>query len=191
MNAALHEPKRHKLTRDNYHRMADIGILAPDARVELINGEIIDMVPIGNAHAGTVDFLTMKLTKAIDKQGIVRVQGPVSLGEYSEPEPDLSVLRFKDDFYRTGNNHPSGNDILLLIEVAVSTLSYDREIKIPLYASHQIPEVWLVVPEEKKLHIYSSVIDSQYREVRTVVDLANVAVPGLNNCSVNLSQLFG
>ena len=191
MNAALHEPKRHKLTRDNYHRMADIGILAPDARVELINGEIIDMVPIGNAHAGTVDFLTMKLTKAIDKQGIVRVQGPVSLGEYSEPEPDLSVLRFKDDFYRTGNNHPSGNDILLLIEVAVSTLSYDREIKIPLYASHQIPEVWLVVPEEKKLHIYSSVIDSQYREVRTVVDLANVAVPRLNNCSVNLSQLFG
>lgn len=191
MNAALHEPKRHKLTRDNYHRMADIGILAPDARVELINGEIIDMVPIGNAHAGTVDFLTMKLTKAIDKQGIVRVQGPVSLGEYSEPEPDLSVLRFKDDFYRTGNNHPSGKDILLLIEVAVSTLSYDREIKIPLYASHQIPEVWLVVPEEKKLHIYTSVIDSQYREVRTVVDLANVAVPGLNNCSVNLSQLFG
>jgi len=190
MNAALSEPKRHKLSRDQYYRMAETGILAPDARVELINGEIIDMVPIGNSHAGTVDYLAMKLTKAIDGNGIVRVQGPISLGEYSEPEPDLSVLKFREDYYRTGDVHPSSADILLLIEVAVSSLAYDTDIKMPLYAQHQVAEVWLVVPEEKKLVVYSDVENDRYQNVRTAINLDDLAVPGLQNCVMDLSDIF-
>ncbi len=135
-------PRRHRITVSEYYRMAEIGILGEDDRVELIEGEIIDMVPIGSDHAGTVNRLTYMLVQLFGASAIVSVQQPLRLDEYSEPQPDFTVLRPRDDFYRTA--HPTAADVLLLIEVAKSSLAYDREVKLPLYARHGVPEVWIV-----------------------------------------------
>ncbi len=135
-------PRRHRITVDEYHRMAEVGLLAPDARVELIDGEIIDMAPIGSEHASVVDQLTRLLVRAVGDDAILRVQGSVRLGRRSEPGPDLVLLRPRPDFYR--NQFATGNDTLLVIEVSDTTLRYEREIKIPLYARHGVPEAWIV-----------------------------------------------
>jgi Uma2 family endonuclease len=116
----------------DYYRMAEVGILAPDARVELIDGEIIDMPPPGSSHAGTVDYLLSVLGTAARDRANLRVQSPVRLSEYSEPQPDLALLR------------PRAEDVLLIVEVAANSLRFDRKKKVPLYARHGIPEVWLL-----------------------------------------------
>ena len=103
--------------------MAEVGILAPDARVELIDGEIIDMAPPGSSHAGTVDYLLEVLGTAVKRT--VRVQNPVRLSQYSEPQPDLTLLRPREDFYRA--HHPRAEDVLLIVEVAASSLRFDRK----------------------------------------------------------------
>ena len=141
-HAATDLPRRHRLTVDDYYRMAEVGILDPEARVELIDGEIIDMAPPGSPHAGTVTYLTEVLMRAVDGRAIVLVQNPVRLSQYSEPQPDLALLRPRDDFYR--ERHPRADDVLLIVEVAASSLRFDRKTKLPLYARHGIPEMWLV-----------------------------------------------
>jgi Uma2 family endonuclease len=125
----------------DYYRMAEVGILRPDERVELIDGEIIDMPPVGSVHAGTVDQMAKILGDALGNQAIVRVQNPISLDDHSEPEPDIALLRRREDFYKS--SHPTPDDILLVVEIADSLL-FDRNIKVPLYARHGIVEVWLV-----------------------------------------------
>jgi Uma2 family endonuclease len=141
----VEEPKpmpRHRLTVDEYYRMAEAGILAPDARVELIEGEIVDMAPIGTRHGSAVKRLNTLLMNAVGTRGIVAVQDPLRLSLRSEPEPDLMLLKPRTDFYR--NAHPTAADVLLLIEVSDTTSRYDREVKIPLYAKHGVTEVWIV-----------------------------------------------
>src|SRR5690606_20818239 len=118
-----------------------VGILRPDDRVELIEGEIIDVAPIGSRHAGTVDYLATALTTAVARRAIVRVQGPVTLDAYSQTEPDVALLRPRSDYYRAA--HPTPSDVLLLVEVAEASLRYDRGVKIPLYARSGVAEVWL------------------------------------------------
>jgi Uma2 family endonuclease len=135
------QPRRHRLTVADYYRMAEVGILAPDARVELIDGEIIDMAPPASSHAGTVDYLLEVLGLAARGKAKVRVQNPVRLSEYSEPQPDLALLWPREDFYRA--RHPRADDVLLIVEVAASSLRFDRKKKVPLYARHGVPEVWL------------------------------------------------
>jgi Uma2 family endonuclease len=141
-HTAADEPLRHRYTVVDYHRMGEVGILAPDARVELIDGEIIDMPPIGFRHTGHVDKLTRLLVMACGEHAIVRVQSSIRLGSYSEPQPDISLLRPRGDFYTTG--FALAPDVLLVIEVAATSLKYDRTVKLPLYARHAIPEVWLI-----------------------------------------------
>ena len=136
------DPERRKFTVAEYHQLAEAGILLPDERVELIGGEIIVMAPIGPAHAGTVDRWTrFFLEKSRGRYG-VRIQNPVRLNDYSEPEPDVAIVRFRDDDYI--NDHPTQADILLVIEVSDTTLAFDREVKVRLYADAQIPETWLM-----------------------------------------------
>ncbi len=189
MNAAFPEPTRHKLSRDDYYRMAEVGILAPDARVELINGEIIDMAPISKTHCGVVDYLTKVLVEAIKDRAIARVQGAITLDGFSEPQPDIAVLRPREDFYCTGETHPAGDDVFLVVEVAVSSERYDREVKVPLYAEHGVPAVLLLVPRLKRFHYYADLHDSAYREQRELNDLSEVPVGVLEGCTVNLSWL--
>jgi Uma2 family endonuclease len=134
--------KRHRFTVDEYYRMAETGILAPGQRVELIEGEIVDMTPIGRRHMACVDRLTRDFVTALGDRAIVRVQGALRLHEHSEPEPDLVLLRPRADFYAEQDAGP--DDTLLVIEVADTSEHYDRQVKVPLYARAGIPEVWLV-----------------------------------------------
>ena len=133
---------RRPLTVAEYHRMGEAGILTEDDRVELIEGQLIAMSPIGSDHSGTVNSLTRLLVLAVGDRGVVAVQNPVQLDDLSEPQPDFSVLKPRDDDYRRATPRP--HEVLLIIEVAHSSLAYDRAIKRSLYARHGIPEFWIV-----------------------------------------------
>src|SRR5882672_5431271 len=126
--------RRHRLTVAEYYRMAETGILAPEARVELIEGEVIDMPPIGSFHAGTVKYVGNKVREAVGDRVIVSIQDPVFLDLHSEPQPDIALLRPRPDFYRS--SHPTPADVFLIIEVADTSLAYDTQIKLPLYARY-------------------------------------------------------
>lgn len=134
--------QRRLFTADEYHRMAEAGVLRDDDRVELLDGEIVEMTPIGSHHAACVDRLNLLLHRSVGVGGIVRVQGPLGLDARSEPQPDLSVLKPRADFYAPV--HPAPGDVLLVVEVADSSLRFDRYIKVPLYARAGIRETWLV-----------------------------------------------
>ncbi len=147
-------PARHKLDVGAYYRMAEAGILGPRDRVELIDGEIIDMAPIGSVHAGTTIHLSSLFARAVaDGLALVGVQGPLRLDSFNEPQPDLMLLRPRADHYRT--SHPSAADVLLVIEVAASSLAYDRTVKVPLYARFGIPELWIVDVANRGVEAYA------------------------------------
>jgi Uma2 family endonuclease len=145
---------KHHLTVADYHKMGEAGIFKEDARVELINGELFDMPPIGSGHSGIVRILIHIFSRVVGALALVDVQNPVVLGDDSEPQPDIALLKPRDDFYT--RSHPTPEDVLLLIEVADSSTYYDRSIKIPLYARYRIPEVWLIDLPHKRLEVYRS-----------------------------------
>lgn len=179
---------KHRISVEAYHRMGWAGVFAPDARVELIEGEIVDMAPIGSQHAGTVSVLAALLHDAVGGAAIVSVQNPVALGSDSEPQPDIALLRPRNDFYRS--SHPTMQDVLLLIEVSDSSTRYDRDVKIPLYASHGIPEVWLVDLEARLLSIHTAPSSNAYRSVQTTGKPGPISLSQLASVSVDLSRLF-
>jgi hypothetical protein len=144
--------------------MGETGILRETDRVELLDGEIVEKAVIGSPHAWSVDTLTRLLVQAVGDRAIVRVQGPVRLDEYSEPEPDLSLLRPGPEGYHS--SHPVPNDVLLLIEVADTTALHDRSVKLPLYAQAGIPEYWLVDLGRGVVEIYRSPSGATYTEAR-------------------------
>jgi Uma2 family endonuclease len=153
---------RRKFTVTDYHRMVDAGILHPKDRVELINGEIIEMAPIDSVHVANVHRINQLFVERAAGKLIVSVQSPVHLGEHSEPEPDIALLRYRDDFYR--DELPTAEDVRLVIEVAKSSLAFDRSTKCTLYARHGIPVYWLVDPEAKTITKFSAPAESGYRE---------------------------
>jgi Uma2 family endonuclease len=181
-------PQRHRITVDDYYRMAEVGVLAPDARVELIEGEIIDMAPISPEHASVVDQLTRLLIKAADDSAIVRVQGSVRLSQLTEPEPDVAVLRPRPDFYR--HAHPTGAEILLLVEVSDSTLRYDRDVKVPLYARYGVAEVWLVDLQHRCLLAYSGLAEGQYRSNTSTQRPGVTPLAALADIRIDLTKIF-
>jgi Uma2 family endonuclease len=141
---ALDSPvvQRHRLTVEEYHRMGESGVLAPDARVELIEGEVVDMAPIGSRHWSVVNRLSRLVMMAVGERAIVSTQSALRFGPRSEPQPDLALLAPRADFYAKAL--PGAADTLLVIEVADTTSAYDRQIKAPLYARHGVPELWIV-----------------------------------------------
>ncbi|MGE0684720.1 MAG: Uma2 family endonuclease [Candidatus Binatia bacterium] len=134
-NAAYDIFQRHRLTVAEYYRMGETGILAPDVRVELIEGEVIDRPPIGSPHAGTVKYIGNKFAEVVRGKAIVSIQDPLFLDLHSEPH-DIALLRPRPDFYRSA--HPTPADVLLLIEVADTSLAYDTQIKVPLYTTWKV-----------------------------------------------------
>src|SRR5262245_1730768 len=132
---------RHRFTWDEYHKMAETGILAPTQRVELIEGEIVDMTPIGHRHVACVARLNHAFVRGVGDRAVVFVQSPIRLADHSEPEPEPDVARPRADCYARRAAGP--RDVLLVIEVADTSEHYDRHVKVPLYARHGIPEVWL------------------------------------------------
>jgi Uma2 family endonuclease len=155
---------RHRFTVEDYHRMGDAGILRQESRVELIEGEIIEMSPIGTAHASRVKRLNRLLVRRLGTHAIVQVQDPVVLDRFSEPQPDLAVLKPRGDFYAA--RHPEPADILLLIEVADSSRAFDRSVKVPLYARAGIPEVWVVDVIDQIVEVDRRPLRGAYADVR-------------------------
>jgi Uma2 family endonuclease len=182
-------PRRHRLTVSDYYRMAEAGILAPDARVELIDGDIIDMVPPGSLHAATVHRLTKILVHAVGDSAVVLAQNPLRLSDLSEPQPDLALLRPRNDFY--DQKLPGPTDVLLVVEIADSSLRFDRDTKVSLYAMHGIPAMWLVDLRGRKLVRHRVPQHGSY----TLVDEPDLGVPlevsELPGIEVDLRQLFG
>ena len=154
------ELQRRRFTVDEYYAMADAGILHEDDRVELIEGEIVQMAAIGSRHAACVNRLTRLLVEQAGDDAVVTVQNPVRLSDLSEPQPDFALLRPRDDFY--GTSHPRPPDTLLIVEVAHTTLGYDREIKLPLYATAGVPEVWIVDVEGGVVEVYAEAGEGAY-----------------------------
>ena len=132
------EIARHSFTVEEFERMGEACIFPPDARLELIEGEIVEMSPIGSPHAACVDALALLFNEIARRRFIIRVQSPVRLNDFSEPQPDVALLRWRDDFYRSA--HPTPADVLLVVEVSDTTVETDRKVKVPLYARAGIPE---------------------------------------------------
>lgn len=143
---------RHRFTVKDYYRMAETGVLRPDARVELLDGEIIDMSPIGPFHGGVTKLLNQLFTAAANGRWVVAIQDPLHLDDHSEPEPDLMLLKPLPDFYR--KRHPQPEDVFLLVEVSDKTLAADQGDKLPLYGRAGISEVWIVNLNEETIEVY-------------------------------------
>jgi len=183
MDSVVVVAKPHRFTVAEYHRMAEVGILNEDSRVELIRGQIVDMAPIGAPHLGMVNRLNRLLPGVLAGRGILSVQNPVRLDDGSEPEPDVVVLRPRADDYATAMPCPS--DVLLLIEVADTSLDDDRAIKVPLYAENGIAECWIVNLVDRVVEVYRQPGNGRYADIRRtgqgqVLDVAllvGVALP--------------
>ena len=155
------QPTRHRLDINAYYKMAEAGILTDGQRVQLIDGEIIDLNAVGSAHAATMNDLAQLFIRALSND-VARVicQSPLRLDSYNEPEPDLTILRPREDRYRI--SHPGAADVLLLIEVSDTSLAYDRETKVPLYAKFGVPEVWIVEITGAAIEIYREPKGAEY-----------------------------
>jgi Uma2 family endonuclease len=145
-------PAKHRFSVEDYYRMAETGVLRPDARVELLDGEIIDMSPIGPFHGGVVNRLTRLFTLLSKNRWLLSSQNPLRLNDHSEPEPDVMLLKPSPDDYT--NRHPRPEDVFLLVEVSDASLATDLEKKLPAYGRAGVTEVWIVNLEEATIEIY-------------------------------------
>ena len=159
------EATKRLFTVDDYYRMADAGILTPENRVELIDGEVIQMSPIGARHAGCVNAANDLFVNAFRGRAIVSIQNPLRLNNYTEPEPDAVLLKYRSDSYRA--KRAMGSDALLVLEVADTTLSYDVNVKVPRYAESGVPEVWIEDLENNLLLVYRDPERAGYRTALT------------------------
>jgi Uma2 family endonuclease len=171
--------RRHRLTVAEYHQMAEAGILGPDDRVELIAGEVLDMSPIGSLHAALVRAVSRWLADATAARAVVAIQDPIRLDDRSEPQPDITLVKPRADFYATA--HPAASDVFLIVEVAEASLAYDLGVKVPLYARHGIPEVWVIDAATRVTHRFRGPGPAGYAEQATVsaeTPLECAALPG-------------
>lgn len=194
MSSTLAKPgsrdARHRFTVDEYQRMAAAGIFSTDERVELLNGDVVMMTPIGPEHGGRTKRLLRLLNRLVGDRAIVCVQDPLSLDEHSQPEPDLMLLRPREDFYT--QSHPTAADVLLLIEIADSSLARDRDVKLPLYASAGVREVWVVDIHGRVLTIHTRPSASGYASCRTVAKLDEPFGPGaFADVALTLGDILG
>jgi Uma2 family endonuclease len=170
-------PTPHRFTRDEYYRMGEAGLFA-DERVELLDGEIITMPPQNPPHAGTTSDLAAVVLPLLVGKFTVRIQAPIILNDWSEPEPDIAVCRRDPIAYR--QEHPKASDVLLVIEVSATTLAYDRGRKVAAYAGSGIPAYWIVNLVDRRIEVFSDPDPAaqQYRQERSVVPGDTVLLPG-------------
>lgn len=181
--------KRWQFTFDEYHRMGEVGILHEDDRVELIEGELIEMPPIGGGHMGSVIDLTRLFSRRAGDAALVSVQNPVRLPPGSEPRPDIVLLRPRPDSYRGGP--PGPEDVLLLVEVADTTLAYDRDVKAPLYARAGIVEVWIVDLQGQRVTVYREPGEAGYHQVTVHEPGATLAPLALPDVTITVDEILG
>jgi Uma2 family endonuclease len=187
MSTLMHElPQRHRITVEHFYRMAEVGLFAEDERVELIEGEIIDVPPMGPAHAGVLDYLAKLIMSSVGARAIVRQQLPLRLGESSEPLPDIVIAKPRDDLYMGA--HPTGIEALLVIEISSTTLRFDRNVKVPMYARHGVAEVWVLDVSGQQIHCYASPSDGKYAALNTVALGTRIALDAVG-CELDLRLL--
>ena len=180
---------RRRFTVQEYHLMAEAGILHEDDRVELIKGEIVEMAPIGSNHAGHVNRLISLFTPRLGASAVVSIQNPIHLWDDTEPEPDLALLRPRDDFYT--QSHPTPEDILLVVEVADSSRDYDRQVKVPMYAEAGIVETWVVDLVSETIEVYRQPTPEGYRLTVILGREDRLSPAALPDLELKLSQLLG
>ena len=186
---SLPEISRYYFTVAEFERMGEAGVFTKDARLELIEGEIIEMSPIGSRHAACVSFLNRFLNRAVGDIALVSVQNPIRLNDFSEPEPDIALLRLRDDFYRDA--HPTPADVLLIIEVADTTLAYDRQVKMPLYAKAGVAEVWIINLTEEQIEIYAEPADGTYQTIVNFRRGEEARAHTIANLAVSVADVLG
>jgi len=188
MNAATDYLTPHRLTVSEYARMAEVGILDEQTRTELINGVIIDMAPINSPHSGTVNQINRLLVTASINKAVVSVQNSIILGEYNAPQPDFALLKWRKDDYK--GRHARTDEILLCIEVADSSLAYDRNVKRQLYAQFNIPEYWIIDLQHSTLYRHHQVENANYSKVDLIKTLSTLSPLALPTLEVDFSTLF-
>jgi Uma2 family endonuclease len=183
------EVARRRFTTAEYARMAEAGVLGEDDRLELIDGEILELAPIGSGHAACVRRLTGLFARLLGDTVQVSIQNPIDLDEHSQPQPDLVLLRPRNDFYASA--HPTAADVLLLVEVAETSEEYDRQIKVPLYARHGIKEVWLVDLRQRRVFVYRDPSPDSYRTVRICQRSDALSSSALPDLLVTVADVLG
>lgn len=198
---------------DEYYRMAEAGILTEDDRVELIEGEIVYKHPIdgpyagcvnphprtaalgrranlmGSHHAGCVNQLSSLLNQKVGQVAIVQVQNPIRLDDFSAPQPDIALLKPRADFYR--RSHPTPADVLLVIEVADTSVDYDRHVKLPLYARAGIPEAWLVILPKDIIEVHSQPQNGKYQKVQRLKRGKTLTSPTIPGLALKVDDILG
>lgn len=177
-----------RFTVEQYERMIEAGVFPPEYRAELIEGEIIEMSPIGPPHAACVGRLNRIITRLLDEP-IVWVQNPIRLDDYSEPEPDIAVLKPRDDFY--GQSLPTPADVLLVVEVSETTLDYDRKRKLPLYARAGVPEVWIVNLVDERIETFANPSGDAYELTGSAARGEELSARGVEGLRLNVSKILG
>ncbi|MGH8220478.1 MAG: Uma2 family endonuclease [Steroidobacteraceae bacterium] len=188
MSAAIPYPRRHTVSADEFLEMGNAGVFAPEARLELIEGEIIEMAPIGSPHAAVLRELTARLGRSAADRVIVSPQCPLVLGEGSVPQPDLALLKPKPDKYF--RDHPHASDALLVVEVSDTTLRFDLDSKIPLYALAGVPEAWVVDIERRAIRVFRDPDASGYRTSFTATGTDSIEPAALEGVALSADMLF-
>jgi Uma2 family endonuclease len=184
------ELKRRRFTLEEYHRMGEVGIFHEDDRVELIEGEIVEMSPIGRLHAATVDRIANVFSRRLGERAIVRVQNPIVFTNLvSEPQPDVTLLVPLADFYASG--HPGPSDILLVVEVMDSTVAYDHGVKLRLYARAGVAEVWLANVNTHRIEGYRQPGPEGYGESRVFQEDERLSIQAFPDVTFTARELLG
>ncbi|HAC64529.1 MAG TPA: hypothetical protein DCF68_13565 [Cyanothece sp. UBA12306] len=177
-----------KFTVNEYQKMSEVGILNPEDRVELIHGQIIPMSPIGLKHAAMVKRLNTFLTYQLYNQAIIGVQDPIQIDDFTQPQPDIFLLAIRSDFYEL--EIPKPQDILAVIEVCDTTIRYDREIKIPLYATSNIPETWLINLNNQSLEVYRNPQNQNYQTKQVLNKNQTISLLAFPQLIIKLTEFF-
>lgn len=180
---------RKLFTTTEYHKLRETGFFAEDDRIELLDGEIIAMSPIGPKHAGCVNKLNRLLNRKVGRDVIVAAQNPVWLNNYSEPQPDIALLKLRDDVYT--ESHPTPEDTLVAVEVSDSTLEGDRQVKLPKYAQAGVPEFWLVDLVNNRIEVHALPNEGVYQEVRIILRHQNIISRALPQLKLKASDILG
>jgi len=183
------EVNRRPFTVDEFDRMVEVGILGKEDHVELIEGEILEMSPIGFRHAACVDRATALLVPALVGKAIVRVQGPIRLGDYSKPQPDLILLEPRKDYYAVQG--AITRNALLVVEVSDTSIRYDRGPKLLVYASHGVSEVWIEDLATDTLLIFREPSGTVYKTQLTLQRADSIAPLAFPDCRLSVSDLLG
>jgi Uma2 family endonuclease len=185
---AIVVPHRHSITAEEYLRMGEVGVFHPEARLELIEGEIFDLPFVSSQHAGTVIILNSLFQSLVRGLSTVSVQNPVVAGPHSVPQPDVALLKFKADYYKTA--HPVASEVLLAVEVSDSTLTFDLNTKVPLYARSGIRELWVVDLYEARINVFRDPDMGTYRTSFVATGMDKLAVAALPDVQIELKELF-